>query len=144
PRARPPGCGTACRAIVALQQADNTVHGPVNQRFRKSVQDFIGNPCWRLMKAYADVPWMVQHVGDEHSYLVSAYIDKSSLSDRPPIFKLVNSFGTSPDMRAQEILELVTTQGADGQPFLRTDEARRLYPNPLLFDEAANPGVVQR
>ncbi|MCR4341842.1 MAG: hypothetical protein NUW01_18355, partial [Gemmatimonadaceae bacterium] len=131
------------RAIVALQQADNSIHGPVNMRFRRSACEFMGR-MHSQMRAYGDVPWLMQVTGDENAHLVSGYIDKMKLSARSPQFKLVNSFGSTPETHAQEILELVALRGADGQPFLRTDEARRQYPNPLIFDDAGNPNAVRR
>ncbi len=142
-RGEAPGSRMAYRAIVALQQADNSVHGPVNVRFKKSACDF-AQRNWRQMKTYGDVPQLMTIVGDEYAHLVGTYIDKDMLSDRPPAFKLVNAFGSSPELRAQEVLELMTTRGADGQPFLGTREARRAYPNPFIFNEAGDPKAVQR
>jgi hypothetical protein len=141
-RGEAPGSRMAYRAILALQQADNTVHGPVNVRFQKSANDF-ARRCWKQMKQYGDVPWEVV-AGDEYAHLIDGYIDRTRLSEHPPRFKLVNAFGSSPEMRAQEVLELMTTQGADGQPFLTTEEARRQYPNQMVFDSSGNPAAVQR
>lgn len=142
-RGESPGSRTAYRAILALQQADNTVHGPVNQRFRKSAIRF-ADVCWKQMKAYGDVPWFMQITGDEYEYLAEPYIDATKLSDRPPNFKLVNAFGASPELRAQEVLELMQTRGADGQPFLSTREAQKQYPNQMIFDNAGDPEAVQK
>lgn len=141
-RGESPGSRMAYRAILALQQADNTVHGPVNLRFQTSACDF-ARRCWRQMKQYGDVPWEVV-AGDEYAHLVDAYVDNTKLSEHPPRFKLVNAFGSSPEMRAQEILELMTTRGADGKPFLTTEEGRRQYPNQMVFDGAGHPAAVQR
>lgn len=137
------GSRMAYRAIVALQQADNTIHGPVNMRFRRSACDFMLG-CWRQMKRYGDVPWRVRVAGDEYSYLVEPYVDASKLSDVEPSFKLVNAFGPSPEMMAQEILELVAMRGADGEPLLSTEAARRAYPNPVIMAGESFPKAVQR
>ena len=142
-RGESPGSRTPYRAIVALQQADNSIHGPTNVRFQRSACDFLRG-CWRQMKAYGDKPWLVSIVGDEYAHLVTPYIDNSQLSDRPPNYKLVNTFGSSPELRAQEVLDLMKTAGADGEPFLSTEEARRLYPNFLVTADATNPKAVQR
>ncbi len=142
-RGEAPGSRIAYRAIVALQQADNTIHGPVNERFQRSASQF-GVTCWKQMKAYGDIPWLMSIAGDEYAHLVEPYIDNTKLSDTPPHFKLVNAFGPSPELRAQEVLELMATRGADGQPFLRTDEARRAYPNQMVFDDHGDPRAVQR
>lgn len=142
-RGEAPGTRTAYRAIVALQQADNTIHGPVNLRFKRSACSFM-QKCWKQFKAYATVPWLVTVTGDEYAYLAEPYIDNSKLSSTPPNYKLVNAFGASPELRAQEILELMAIRGADGQPFMTTEEARRQYPNPLIFDSIGSPKVIQR
>jgi hypothetical protein len=142
-RGESPGSRMAYRAIVALQQADNTIHGPVNMRFRRAACDFMRG-CWKQFKRYGDVAWLVPIASDEYGYLADGYIDNTKVSDGPPNYKLVNAFGPSPELRAQEVLELMQTRGADGQPFLLTEEARRLYPNPMVFDVAGNPKAVQR
>jgi hypothetical protein len=142
-RGEAPGSRTAYRAIVALQQADSTVHGPVNQRFQRSACDF-ARRCWRQMKAYGDVPMAIDITGDEYAHLAEPYIDSTKLSDRPPAYKLVNAFGPSPELRAQEILQLLPLRGADGEPFMRTEEARRQYPDRTVFDEAGDPRSVAR
>lgn len=142
-RGESPGSRMAYRAIVALQQADNTIHSPVNMRFRRSATDFMGR-CWRQMKAYGDVPWLVSILGDEYADLAAPYIDKTKLSDRPPAYKLVNAFGASPELRAEEIVQLMQTKGADGEPFLLTSEARRQYPDQKLFGDRFDPAAMKR
>ena len=142
-RGEAPGSRMAYRAIVALQQADNSIHGPVNMRFRRSATDF-ARGCWRQMKQYGQVPWLIDIAGDEYSHLVEPYVDNTKISDRPPHYKLVNAFGASPELRAQEILDLMGTRGADGEVFLSTAEARRRYPDQALFDGQGDPGVVAR
>ena len=142
-RGEAPGSRIAYRAIVALQQADNTVHGPVNVRYQRSMTNF-AQKCWRQMKTYGDVPWLINITGDQLSYLVEPYISGAQLSDEPPHYKLVNSFGSSPELRAQEVLELMQLRGADGEPFLLTAEARRQYPNPMVFDDEGFPDAVKR
>jgi hypothetical protein len=142
-RGEAPGSRMAYRAIVALQQADNTIHGPVNLRFRRAACDFALG-CWKQMKAYGSVPWLIGIAGDEYAHLIDGYVDNSKLSDAAPKFKLVNAFGPSPELRAQEILELMQTRGGDGEPFLTTENARRLYPNPMMFSDEAHPKAVQK
>jgi hypothetical protein len=137
------GSRTPFKAIQALQQADSRVHNPVNARFRRSATDFMRG-CWRQMKEYGTIPWLVDIVGDEFAHLVEPYIDAAKLSDRAPNYRLINSFGPDPEIHAEEVRALVQLRGADGMPFLRTDEARRNYPNQLLFNNAAEPQVLQR
>jgi hypothetical protein len=142
-RGESPGSRMAYRAIVALQQADNTVHGPVHRRYRHAATTF-ARRCWSQMKAYGDVPWMLRNMGDEYAHLVEPYIDNTQLSDAPPRYLLVNSFGASPEVRAQELLQLIGVQGADGQPFLMTQTARRHWPDRYIFHDDIDPGAVQR
>jgi len=142
-RGEAPGSRTPYKAIVALQQADSSIHGPVNQRFRRSAVDFAVR-CWKQMKMYGDVPWLIGIVGDEYAYLAEPYIDNTKMSDRPPNYKLVNAFGPSPEARSEEILALMALRGADGQPFMTTEEARRQYPNPVIFDTESTPKAVAR
>lgn len=142
-RGEAPGSRMAFRAIVALQEADKSVHGPVNMRFQRAASDF-ARGCWRQMKSYGDIPWLVDIAGDEYSYLVDPYISKAQLSEQPPAYRLVNAFGSSPEMRAQEVIELMGLRGADGEPFITTEEARRAYPNHLAFSDTTDPRAVQQ
>lgn len=142
-RGEAPGSRTPYRAIVALQQADRNIHTPVNLLFRKAAQDF-AQRCWKQMKAFGDVPWLISIAGDEYAHLIDSYLDKTKLSEHPPRYKLVSAFGANPEMRAQEMMELVQLRGADGQPLLRTEEFRRQYPNQTIFDQEGDPRHVQR
>lgn len=142
-RGESPGSRTPFRSIVALQQADSSIHGPVNIRFRRSMCDFMQR-CWRQMKQYADIPWLIDIAGDEYAYLVEPYIGKRDLSGRPPKYKLVNGFGASPELRTQEILELMAVKGADGQALLSTEEAKRQFPDQSLFDSQGDPNAVRK
>lgn len=142
-RGESPGSRMAYRAILALQQADNTVHGPVNVRFQKAACQFMRR-MWMQMKTYGDVDWLIKITSDEYAHLAEPYINNAKLSDTPPLFKLTNAFGPSPELRAQEIIELTQVKGADGKPFLLTEEARRAYPNPMLFDDGNDVRSIQR
>lgn len=142
-RGESPGSRTPYRAIALLQQADNTIHGPVNQRFQRSACNF-ARRCHSQFKFYGDIPWVITITGDDYAHLAAPYIDATQLSDEPPNYVLVNSFGSSPELRAQEVLELMTVQGADGQPFITTEEARRLYPNRRAFGTASDANHIKR
>jgi len=142
-RGEAPGSRMAARAIMALQQADKTIHGPVNIRLKRSACDFAVR-CWKQMKTYGDVPWLIRVTGDEYAHLVDPYVDSTKLSDDPPHFKLVNAFGPSPELRAQEIIELLQVRGADGEPLITTEDARRMYPNPLVTGDDSHPKAVQK
>lgn len=132
----------AYRAIVALQQADDTIHGPTNVVFRDSVSQFMGR-CWNLMKTYGDVPWIVDMAGSDYAHLASSYIDRTKLSDSPPTFRLVNFAGT-PEAKMQQMLNLVTTQGGDGLPLMTTEEFRKKCPDSTLYDIDSDPRSVMK
>jgi len=142
-RGEAPGSRIAAKAIEHLQRADSTVHGPVNVRFRRAACDFMGI-CWKQFKQYGDVPWLLEVVGDEFGYLVEPYVDKTKVSSTPPNYRLVNAFGTTPEQRGQEVLDLMARRGADGQVFLTTEAARRAYPDQMLFGDEVNPRAVAR
>lgn len=142
-RGESPGSRTAASAIARLQQADNSIHGPVNVRFRRSACDFMRR-CWKQFKTYGDKAWLLDIVGDEYGYLADPYVDNTRVSDLPPNYKLVNAFGTSPEARAQEIVQLMALRGADGEVFLSTEQARRQYPDQMLWGDDANPQAVAR
>ena len=137
------GSRTAAKTIMALQTADSSIHGPVNARFQRSACNFAGR-CHSQFKMYGDVPWLVSMTGDDVAYLAAPYIDATQLSDTPPKYRLVNAFGSSPEGRAQEVLTLIGTRGADGQPFMSTEEGRRQYPDQSIFDTAGDPTHVKR
>ncbi len=138
------GTRQAAKAIMALQVADNSIHAPVNMRFRRSMTQFARNQCWKPMKTYGDVGWMVDIVGDEYEYMVEPYIDRTKLSDEPPSYKMVNAFGPSPELRAQEMLELGQVRTADGLPLLTNQEVRDGYPHQEIFHARGNPQIVAR
>ena len=137
------GSRTAAKTVMALQTADSTIHGPVNLRFQRSACNFAGR-CHSQFKMYGDVPWLVSMTGDDVAYLAAPYIDATQLSDTPPKYRLVNAFGSSPEGRAQEVLTLIAMRGADGQPFMSTEEGRRQYPDQSIFDTAGDPTHVKR
>lgn len=142
-RGEAPGSRMAYRAIVALQQADTSVHGPVNARYRQSGCDFMRR-CWKQMKEYGDIPMMVSVLGDEYAHLADSWVSSGDLSNRVPRYRMVQAFGANPEMRAQELTQMVQMRGADGNPILKTDEYRRLYPDPVIFASDTDPAVVQR
>ena len=130
--------GDSGKKVLALARADDTVHGPVNQRFRESVEALMG-VCWRLMKEYGDVPIVVDAVGEEAGYLAEPYIDRTRLSDKPPHFILVSGFGATPETKAQQLLQLVTTVGMDGEPLMETREFRAAWPDASTYPTRNDP-----
>lgn len=135
--------GDAAAKVVALQRADDTIHGPVNRVFRSSIEDFMGI-CWGLMKEYGDVPWIIEATGDDYAHLADGYIDRTKLSERPPTFRLTSLAGATPESHAQQIMNMVTTAGADGVPLMTTEEARKQWPDQNLFGEVEGAQAARR
>lgn len=142
-RGESPGSRMAASAIAALQEADRSVHRPVNMRFKRSCADF-AQKNWKQFKAYGDVGWMMTMVGDEYAHMVEGYVDRTMLSERAPQFRLVSAFGTSPEQQGAEIIELMQLRGADGEAFLSTPDARRAHPNQIYFSNSSDPSAVKR
>jgi hypothetical protein len=137
------GSRTAAKTVMALQNADSSIHSTVNQRFRRSACDFAVK-CWKQFKMYGDIPSLIEAAGDEYGYLVEPYVDNTKLSDRPPKYRLVNAFGPTPEAVSQEILQLVQMRGADGRPLLTTERAKRLYPNREVIEDDDDAKAVAR
>ncbi|TVS18813.1 MAG: hypothetical protein EA417_02190, partial [Gammaproteobacteria bacterium] len=112
-RGESPGSRMPYRAIIALQEADRSIHGPVHLRFRRSATNF-ARRVWSQFKAYADVPWVIKNVSGDYEHLSEAWVDRSRVSDDPPRYRLVDAFGASPEMRAQELIELAQVQTPEG------------------------------
>lgn len=130
--------GDSGRKVLALARADDSVHGPVNQRFRESVEDYAGL-VWRLYKEYADVPSVLDVLGDEAAYLADDYVSRDRLSDRPPHFQLVSGFGATTEAKGEQLMTLVTAMGADGQPLMTTQQFRAAWPDDSTYPEEENP-----
>lgn len=135
--------GDAAAKVVALQRADDTIHGPVNRVFRSSITDFM-SLCWQLTKDNDDAGHFINIVGDDLAHLVDGYIDKTKLSQHPPTFRLTSLAGATPESHAQQIMTMVTTAGADGMPLMTTEEARKQWPDQNLFGQIEDARSVQR
>jgi hypothetical protein len=130
--------GDSGRKVLALARADDSVHGPVNQRFKETVEDFAGI-AWRLYKEYGDVPSLIDVVGDDAAYLADAFVSSARMSDRPPSYSLVSGFGATAEARAEQLLQMVGTKGADGEPLMRTRTMRAAWPDDGMFRDDEDP-----
>lgn len=135
--------GDPAALVLALQQADKTIHGPRNQGFQRSVNGLM-QKAWRQMKTFGDVPWLIDLAGEEATDLAEPYLDKTKLSENPPNYKLVNSFGVTPEAAAQELTGLVQLKGADGLPVLSTADYRARYPNASIFSETVDAAATKK
>ena len=129
----------AAAKVVALARADDTVHGPTNQRFRESAEQFMGI-CWRLMKQYGDVPWLVDIAGDEISHLIKPYIDRSQLSEMKPMYRLTSGFGATTEAKAQQLMNLWQMfDPTTGERAITTRQFKKQYPDRSLWPDEFDP-----
>lgn len=135
--------GDAAAKVVALAQADDTIHGPTNQRFQESVSELAGI-CWRLMKQYGDVPWIIDIVGEEHQHLADAYLSREELSDRPPQYKLVSGFGATTEAKAQQLMDLLSMTDPLGQPILTAQQFKAAWPDSSVWPHEQDPDEVRQ
>ena len=131
--------GDAAAKVVALARADDTVHGPTNQRFRESAEQFMGI-CWNLMKEYGDVPWLVDIAGDEIAHLIQPYIDRSQLSQMLPMYRLTSGFGATTENKAQTLMNLWgMVDETTGERAISTRQFKKQYPDRSLWPDELDP-----
>lgn len=126
-----------------LAEQDDTVHGPTNQDFRFSCEDF-AQLAHAVFADNADVAWLLDNAGNEFEMLGEVYIDRSKVSRTPPQFRVVSGFGATNELKGRQLQSLVTTAGADGQPLMLTSEFRQQYPDGSLFDRNSDPMAAQK
>ena len=131
--------GDAAAKVVALARADDTIHGPTNMQFRRSAEQFMGI-CWRLMKQYGDVPWLVDVAGDEISHLIKPYIDRSQMSEEPPMYRLTSGFGATTEAKAQQLMNLWSmVDPVTGERAITTRQFKKQYPDRSLWPDELDP-----
>lgn len=124
--------GDSGAKVVALQRADDTVHGPTNQRFQEDIEDYaVLNHA--LFVEFGDIPWLIEAVGGDLSHMVEPWIDRGMVSQEPPIVRLVSGFGATLENKAQQMLQFVGTRGADGEPLLTTAAFQKNYPDASMY-----------
>jgi hypothetical protein len=115
------------------------VHGPTNQRFRESAEQFMGI-CWNLMKEYGDVPWLIDIAGDEIAHLIQPYIDRSQLSEMKPIYRLTSGFGATTENKAQTLMNLWgMVDPMTGERAISTRQFKKQYPDRSLWPDELDP-----
>lgn len=126
--------GDPAAALVFMAKADDTVFGPVN----RSIQDALCESVQTghaLFKTFGTAPMLVSIAGDEFGYLADSWIESDQLSEEPPQFDVVSGFGATLEARAQQLLNLAQTKGADGEPVLFTRQLRKLFPDKSLLPQ---------
>ena len=134
--------GESGKAIIALQQADDSIFGPATHQTRMELESY-ARLNWRLFKTFGDVPAVLDVVGDELAHLTEAHIDRSMLSETPPVFTLVSGFGTSTEAKAQQLLNLFSMTDQRGEQVINTRQLKKLWPDPSLFREVDDPQDVR-
>lgn len=135
--------GDPASKVVALAKYDDQIHGPINLRFRETVEAN-ARFAWRLMKEFGDVPWMIGEVGDELAHLADLWVSRDDLSDRPPQFRLVSGYGASAEARGQQLLNLFGLVDAQGREVMDTPTFKRLWPDAGLFANADDAEEIRR
>jgi hypothetical protein len=130
------------KAIIALQQADDSIFGPITQRTREELEAY-ADLCWRVRKEFMDVPMILDVVGDELAHLAEPYVDRTMMSENPPVFTLVSGFGTSTEAKAQQLLNMFGMVDAKGEQLIGTREIRKLWPDNSLFPVMDDPQEVR-
>ena len=134
--------GQSGKAIIALQQADDSIFGPITQRTKEELEAF-ARLNWTLCKEYMDVPTVISVVGDEAGHLAEPYVDRTMMSQRPPTFRLVSGFGTSTEAKAQQLMNMFGLTDARGEEVLTTRELKKLWPDSSLFKSIDDPAEIR-
>lgn len=134
--------GESGKAIIALQSADDSIFGPITQRTTEEVEAY-ADLVWALRKEFMDVPMVIDQVGDDLAHLAKPYVDRTMMSERPPLFTLVSGFGTSTEAKAQQLLNMYGMVDAKGEQLIGTREIRKLWPDNSLFPDKEDPQAAR-
>ena len=134
--------GESGKAIIALQQADDSIFGPATQQTRSELEAY-ASLHWHIFKTFGDVPTLLDVVGDEAAHLTKGYVDRTMMSLRPPVFTLVTGFGTSTEAKAQQLLNLFSMVDSNGEQVIDTRTLKKLWPDPSLFRESSDPQDIR-
>jgi len=134
--------GQSGKAIIALQQADDSIMGPIAQRTAEELED-LAVLNWRIRKEFMDAKTVLQYVGDELAHMAEPYVDRTMMSAIAPSFKLVSGFGTSTEAIAQQLLNLLSVTDTAGEPVLTTRQFKKKWPDQSLYHETDDPRDVR-
>ena len=124
--------GDAASKVKFLAEADDTIHGPTNQRFREAVEEF-ARLNHALFREYGDIPWLVDISGSEYAHMTDTWIDRNMVSQEDPSCKLVSGNGATVASKITELSNLVTVKGADGLPLMTTKQFRAAYADQSVY-----------
>lgn len=134
--------GQSGKAIIALQQADDSIMGPIAQRTSEELED-LARLNWRLRKEFMQTPAVLEGVGSELGHLIEPYVDATMMSETPPQYQLVSGFGTSTEAKAQQLLNLIGVTDIAGEPVLTTRQFKKQWPDQSLYHEVDDPRDVR-
>lgn len=126
--------GDSGAKVIALARADDTIHGPINQRFREDVEDF-AKLAHALFRTFGDIPWLIEATGSEYTHMVEAWVDRSMVSQDDPAVELVSGFGATLETMGNQLTQMVTTKGADGEPLMTTRQFRAAWPDRSIYPD---------
>lgn len=135
--------GDPAAKVVAMAKYDDNIHGPVNLRFRETVEAN-ARFAWKLMKEFGDVAWLIGEVGDELAHMADLWVSRDDLSDRPPQFRIVSGYGASAEARGQQLLNLYGLKDSMGREVLDTPTLKRLWPDQGLFANSDDAEEIRR
>lgn len=135
--------GDPAAKVVALARADDSNLATVNQDFRTSAAELM-QLAHALAKQNMTVPMTVKMTGDEYGYMAKPYIEAEQMSESDDVqYVVVSGYGTTPEQKGQQLLQLVGMKGMDGKPLLDTDRFWKLWPDPSLRPEETGSGEIK-
>ena len=126
--------GASGKAIISAQKADDSIFGPLTEQTRIELQEFAALN-WSLFRAYADVPHIIDLVGDDLAHVAESSVDRTMLSDNEPRFTLTSGFGVTPETDAQQLLQLLDARDYMGEGIITAKEVRELWPDRRLIGD---------
>jgi hypothetical protein len=121
--------GDAAAKVVALQRADDSVHGPVTRHIQGAIAEFLQLVHMITREHAGPFPIPVKVAGGEFGYLAKQYLYAEELSEDPPNFQVTSGFSSTLEAKGQQLFNLVGAQGADGLPLLTTKQFQKQYPD---------------
>jgi hypothetical protein len=121
--------GDAAAKVVALQRADDSVHGPETRHIQGALAEFLQLVHLLTREHAGPYPIPVKTAGGEFGYMAQQYLYADQLSDDPPNFQVTSGFSSTMEAKGQQLFNLVAAKGADGLPLLTTKQFQKQYPD---------------
>jgi hypothetical protein len=121
--------GDAAAKVVALQRADDSVHGPETRHIQGVLAEFLQLVHLVTKEHAGPYPIPVKTAGGEFGYMAQQYLYADQLSNDPPNFQVTSGFSSTLEAKGQQLFNLVAAKGADGLPLLTTKQFQKQYPD---------------